>query len=270
MITLKELVQKAYPDYSGIQELPDIGVSGLECDSRRVEKDFLFVAIRGKKMDGGAFIDQAIHRGAAAVVVDEDDRAVRDVLRIRVPECRLAASKFAAAFYGEPAKRLSVIGITGTNGKTTSSYILEHLLRKENKKAGVIGTVNYRFAGKEYPAVETTPGPLRLQSMLAEMLAAGCTHAVMEVSSHALDQDRVADIAFSQALFTNLTQDHLDYHGTLDNYFECKAKLFLGLSKNQTAVLDQGHSWLKSLATLFPRLKFAAGNPRETQSSPSF
>ena len=247
MISLKELVRKAYPDYSEIQKIPDVSIDGLECDSRRVGKNFLFVAIRGKKLDGAGFIQEAVRRGAVAVVIDGDQKIAGDIPRVRVSDCRLAASRLAAVFYGEPAKKLSVIGITGTNGKTTTSYLLEHLLKKENKKTGVIGTVNYRFAGKEIPAAETTPGPLRLQSILSEMLGAGCTHVAMEVSSHALDQGRVADIEFSQGLFTNLTQDHLDYHGTLEKYFECKAKLFLGLSKRSTAVLNADDSRVRGL-----------------------
>ena len=241
MISLKKLVLAAYPDYPA-KDLPDLAIRGIECDSRRVEKDYLFVAIRGERLDGRAYIEEAEKRGASAVVVDGDVPAGA-VPRVRVPECRQASSKLAAAFYGEPAKKLCVIGITGTNGKTTSSYLIEHLLKKEGKTPGVIGTVSYRFAGKEMPAVETTPGPLRLQSMMSEMLLAGCTHVVMEVSSHALEQGRTVGIDFAATLFTNLTQDHLDYHGTMENYFESKVKLFTGLDKNKTAVLNADDRW---------------------------
>ncbi len=249
MISLKELVVGAYPDYPQPQAIPDILVRGLECDSRKIEKDFVFVAIRGQKLDGRAFIAEALQRGAAAVVLDEGKSPAGLVPFVRVPECRSAASKLADVFYDHPSRALSVIGITGTNGKTTSSYLLEHLLQKENKKVGVIGTVNYRFNGNEIPAVETTPGPLRLQSMLDRMRTAHCTHVVMEVSSHALDQNRVQGIEFSAALFTNLTQDHLDYHKTFERYFECKAKLFTALPKNSVAVLNADDPWAMKLAS---------------------
>ena len=175
-MTLKELVLGAYPDYPEPQSLPDVSVRGLECDSRKIAKDFVFIAIRGKKLDGGAYIEEAARRGASAVVVDKDERRPGTVPFVRVPECRLAASRLGSVFYEHPSKALSVIGITGTNGKTTCSYLLEYLLQKENKKTGVIGTVNYRYAGNEIPAVETTPGPLCLLSMLNEMRKAGCTH----------------------------------------------------------------------------------------------
>ncbi len=162
MISLKELILKAYPDYSWPQSIPDVPVRGLECDSRKIEKDFVFVAIRGEKQDGRAFIAEAVRRGASAVVVDEEKPPSDIIPFALVPDCRLAASKLGNAFYDNPSKSLSVVGITGTNGKTTSSYLIEHLLKKENQKIGVIGTVNYRFNGNEIPAVETTPGSLDL------------------------------------------------------------------------------------------------------------
>ena len=248
MISLKELIRAAYPDYPDAAALPEVPVSGLECDSRRVRKGFLFVAIRGKKLDGRQFIQEAIGRGASAVVTDNLEKPDGPVPFLLVPDSRSAASKLAAAFYGNPSEKLTVIGLTGTNGKTTVSYLIEHLLQKENKKVGVIGTVNYRFDGQEEPSKETTPGPLKSQEILSEILKAGLSHAVMEVSSHALDQDRVSDIRFSAAAFTNLTQDHLDYHGTMEHYFESKAKLFTGLGPETTSVLNADDAWAMRLA----------------------
>jgi UDP-N-acetylmuramoyl-L-alanyl-D-glutamate--2,6-diaminopimelate ligase len=243
MRSLKALVNEALPGISRPDALPEISIRGLECDSRNVGKDFLFVAIRGVKKDGAEFIDEAIRRGAAAVVTDRPLSAATEIPFILVPECRDAIAQLASAFYGHPAQKLKTVGITGTNGKTTSSYLIEYFLSKAGKRAGVLGTVSTRFAGKEIPAAETTPGPLRIQQVLSEMVEARCDHAVMEVSSHALDQNRVGGIGFEAALFTNLTQDHLDYHKTLEAYFECKAKLFLGLSRGKTAVLNADDAW---------------------------
>ncbi len=247
MIPLKRLVLEAYPDFPNHRQLPEISIQGLECDSRKVEKGFLFVAIRGVKKDGGEFIREAIERGAAAVVTDSREDGAQEIPFILVPECRLAMARLATAFYGNPSKCLKVIGITGTNGKTTASFIIEHLLARQNKKVGVIGTINYRFGGKEIPAVETTPGPLKMQQILSQMVDAGCQFAVMEVSSHALDQNRVGGIDFAGGLFTNLTQDHLDYHKTFEAYFECKSRLFLGLSRDKFSVLNRDDAWSEKL-----------------------
>src|SRR3989338_8394505 len=155
MMRLKELVLQACPDYRDLLAIPDRWIKGVQCDSRKVEKDFLFVAIRGKEKNGNEFVEEALSRGAVAVVTDQagksDQRAAPFIL---VPECRLAMANLAAVFYGRPSLAMKVIGITGTNGKTTTAYLIEHLVRMENKKVGVIGTVNYRFDGHEIPAAE--------------------------------------------------------------------------------------------------------------------
>jgi UDP-N-acetylmuramoyl-L-alanyl-D-glutamate--2,6-diaminopimelate ligase len=262
-ISLEELVLKTYPDYPNPLAIPDVPVRGLECDSRKIEKDFVFVAVRGKKLDGRVFIEEAARRGASAVVVDEEKLFQGNVPCVFVPECRLAASKLAGVFYGEPSKHMSVIGITGTNGKTTTSYLLEHLLQKENQKVGVIGTINYRFNRNEIPAAQTTPGPVELQAMLSQMQKNRCMHVVMEVSSHALDQNRTAGIVFSGALFTNLTQDHLDYHGSLENYFECKARLFEALPKNGASILNADDAWAMKLVSRVKGRSWTYGMDRQ-------
>jgi UDP-N-acetylmuramoyl-L-alanyl-D-glutamate--2,6-diaminopimelate ligase len=244
--SLKDLITGAYPDFPKKNEIPDIAIQGLECDSRKVGKDFLFVAIQGAKADGNAFIAEAISRGAAAIVADKP-AGKQPIPFILVPECRLAMAKLATTFYGNPAKQMKLVGITGTNGKTTSSYLIEHFLIADKKRVGVIGTVNYRFAGHEIPAQETTPGPLRIQEILSRMVEKDCHVAVMEVSSHALDQKRVEGIDFQAALFTNLTQDHLDYHKTIEKYFECKALLFSSLKPSSFAVINNDDAWSRKL-----------------------
>ena len=225
----------------------DIPIEGIECDSRRIRDRFLFVAIRGAKLDGCLYLKEAMDKGAAALVVETGRGVLGKLPCIEVSDTRIAAAKLAAAFYQNPSKKMKTIGITGTNGKTTSSYFLEHFLLKENKKVGVIGTVNYRMPGKSIPAVETTPGPLRIQAILSDMARAGCQVAVMEVSSHALDQKRIYGVHFERALFTNLTQDHLDYHKTMEAYFEAKLRLFSGLSKNETSVINADDPWAQRL-----------------------
>lgn len=247
MISLRELCRQAFPDFPKTFSFPDSPVRGLACDSRKVEKDFLFVAIRGVKKNGYAFIEEAVSRGAVAIVGEESENVSTHLPFIPVPESRLALAQLAGVYYGHPSRDMTMVGITGTNGKTTSTFLIEHLLSKENQKVGVIGTVNIRFDGQSIPAVETTPGPLQVQRVLAQMREHSCRFVVMEASSHALDQNRVGGIDFDTALFTNLTQDHLDYHGTLERYFDCKSRLFLGLGPDKTAVLNADDPWAMSL-----------------------
>ncbi|MBI3252323.1 MAG: UDP-N-acetylmuramoyl-L-alanyl-D-glutamate--2,6-diaminopimelate ligase [Candidatus Omnitrophica bacterium] len=247
MISLKALFEEAYPERREFSSLPDLEIRGLECDSRKVGKDFLFLAVRGVKQDGGDFVREAIERGASAVAGERPLDLPGAIPFILVPGCREAASRLAGSFYRHPARHLQVIGITGTNGKTTCSYLVEHFLKTSGREVGVIGTVNTRFAGRQIPASETTPGPLRLQSIFSEMVSAGLPYAVMEVSSHALDQGRVSGIDFAAALFTNLTQDHLDYHKTLEAYFEAKSRLFTGLSPGQFSVINGDDPWGQKL-----------------------
>ena len=249
-MTLRQLMLDAFPDHPAPDSLPDVPVSGLECDSRKIERGFVFVALRGAKLDGNAFIGEAARRGASAVIADAVPDSPTGVPVVSVPDSREAAARLASAFYGHPSKRLKIVGVTGTNGKTTTTYLAEFLLDQHQKKPGVIGTVSYRYAGVETPAVETTPGPLDLQRLFSAMVQSGCESAVMEVSSHALDQHRVGGIDFTAAVFTNLTQDHLDYHGSMQAYFESKAKLFSGLSSGSTAVLNCDDAWSAKLAGL--------------------
>lgn len=247
MMKLRDLVREAFPDHPGLPKIPEVPIRGLEVDSRKVEKDFVFIAVRGVKQNGNDYIEEAIRRGAAAVVTDSP-KDIAEVPQVVVAEARSATAKIASVFYGNPSGTMKVIGITGTNGKTTTTYLLEHLLTHEGKKTGVLGTVSYRLGDEVVLAKETTPGPLQIQRFFTKMRDAACDYAVMEVSSHALDQRRVEGIDFQCALFTNLTQDHLDYHKSLDAYFRSKARLFLSLRKGKTAILNADDPWAMKLA----------------------
>ena len=177
------------------------------------------------------------------------ERGKNAPLRLELPDPREALGRLAAALNGQPARKMVMIGITGTNGKTTASYLLEDLIRRCGGEPGVIGTVSYRYRQRVVPATHTTPGPETLQRLLAEMAAAGVTHVVMEVSSHALEQRRVAGIRFDAALFTNLSHDHLDYHGGMESYYACKKRLFSDYLKPAgAAVVVAGDGWNQRLA----------------------
>ncbi len=193
--------------------------------SQDVTPGGLFVAVKGFAADGHDFIEQAIARGAAAVVCEKPCSAAGAVM-IPVADSRKALAALAAEFYGHPSRHMTVIGITGTNGKTTTSYLIESILQAAGHATGVIGTINYRFGGKCFDTPVTTPESLDLQRILADMRSAGVTHAVMEISSHALDLCRVHACNIDVAVFTNLTQDHLDFHQTMEAYWASKRKLF--------------------------------------------
>ena len=200
-------------------------IKGIAYHSKQIGKGFLFAAIRGMEVDGHRFIEEAIERGAEAVVLEEE-RKVSNRTMILVPNSRQALAKISSNFYGDPSSRIRLIGITGTNGKTTTTYLLESILKKAGYTVGVIGTINYRFGQKTTPAPNTTPESLELQKIIWEMLGEGTSHVIMEVSSHGLDLDRVYGCQFDGAVFTNFTSEHLDYHKTLEQYFESKKKLF--------------------------------------------
>jgi len=204
-------------------------VSSVEYDSRRVKPGCLFVAMRGESSDGNRFIDSAIQAGAVAVVTDSPAEKPREgVAWAVVPHGRRALARVSANFYKKPAERIAVTGITGTNGKSTTAFLIESILAAAGRKSALIGTIEYHVAGKILPAPHTTPEALELNRILHEALAQGATDAVMEVSSHALAQERVYGVPFDVAVFTNLTRDHLDYHETMEQYFAAKRVLFEG------------------------------------------
>jgi UDP-N-acetylmuramoyl-L-alanyl-D-glutamate--2,6-diaminopimelate ligase len=207
----------------------DPAVSSVEYDSRRVKPGCVFVAMRGESSDGNRFIDQAIQAGAVAVVTDSALEKPRPGLAWAVvPNGRRALARLSANFYRKPAERIAVTGITGTNGKSTTAFLVEAILTAAGRKSALIGTIEYHVAGKVLPAPHTTPEALDLNRILSEALGNGATDAVMEVSSHALAQERVFGVPFDVAVFTNLTRDHLDYHRTMEEYFAAKRVLFEG------------------------------------------
>ncbi len=216
-------------------------VSGITYDSRRITPGMIFVAISGQKTDGHDFINSAIDRGAAAVICERNGFTSTKATKVKVTDVRAALAHAAAAFYEHPATKLKVIGVTGTNGKTTVAFMIKELLEAAGIKTGLLGTVRYEIGDRVIPAQRTTPEALEIQQMMASMVRSDCQACVMEVSSHALEQKRVAGIDFDVAIFTNLTQDHLDYHGTMENYFTAKQKLFTGVeqgSRRGTVVIN--------------------------------
>jgi UDP-N-acetylmuramoyl-L-alanyl-D-glutamate--2,6-diaminopimelate ligase len=207
----------------------DPGVSSVEYDSRRVKPGCAFVAMRGESSDGNRFIDQAIQAGAVAVVTDSADEKPRPgVGWAVVANGRRALARVSANFYKRPAERIAITGITGTNGKSTTAFLVESILTAAGRKSALIGTIEYHVAGKVLPAPHTTPEALELNRIFNEALGHGASDAVMEVSSHALAQGRVYGVPFDVAVFTNLTRDHLDYHKTMEEYFAAKRMLFEG------------------------------------------
>ncbi len=200
-------------------------VTGLNCDSRLVEQGDLFFALKGVHAEGGAFVHQAVEQGACGVVTDQEIPET-SIPIVRVPAAREAMADIANAYYGFPSSKLAVSGVTGTNGKTTTAWIIRHLCETIGRSCGLIGTIEYILPGISEPASRTTPESIDLQRMLARMRDGGFKAASLEVSSHALAQHRARGIEFDAAIFTNLTQDHLDYHGTMEEYFDAKTLLF--------------------------------------------
>lgn len=249
----------------------DMDITCVCADSKTVKTGSLFVAIDGTKVKGSSFIEEAIGKGAVCVVVPEDTfgNVSRKVPVISSPDTRYCLAMLADEFFGHPSGRLKVVGITGTNGKTTITYLIRSILQEVNFSSGIIGTINYSFKDKIIPAPNTTPGPLALQSLLKQMADAGCHYCVMEVSSHALDQKRAEGIDVEAAIFTNLTQDHLDYHGNLENYFLAKARLFSGLPEDSYAILNAECPFGRRLIPLTKGkvITYAIGLPADIMAS---
>lgn len=207
----------------------DVLVNAITDDSRSVKPGSLFVAVKGEQTDGHRFIPAAMEAGMAALVAQEPV-SVTSLPFARVSDSRKALGLLGSRFYGDPSARLRVIGVTGTNGKTTTTYVCKALLEGLGRQVGLIGTVAYQVGKETLPAAHTTPGAIELQQLLVKMVIAGCTTAVMEVSSHALAQDRTVGCEYDVGVFSNLTQDHLDFHRTMEDYFQAKLRLFTGLT----------------------------------------
>ena len=213
-------------------------VSGLAADSRRVRSGDVFFALLGEHDDGNRFVPDAIARGAAAVVARASDPAWRGVPVVTTPDVRRCVALMAARFWGEPSARLTAVAVTGTNGKTSLTYLMEAFWRAQGTSPGVIGTVSYRRNGRARPAPLTTPEAIDLQAELAAMVTEGVQAVAVEVSSHALALDRTRGCQWDVAVFTNLSHDHLDMHGSAEHYLASKAQLFTALPEGGTAVLN--------------------------------
>jgi UDP-N-acetylmuramoyl-L-alanyl-D-glutamate--2,6-diaminopimelate ligase len=214
------------------------GVSAIAYDSRRVSAGAVFVALRGLKADGTAFVPQAVTRGARVIVAEVPRPEGMSAPWLVVSDARLALALLADRFYDHPSRRMRVVGVTGTNGKTTTAYLLAAILDAANLKAGLLGTVTYRLGGEEREASRTTPEAPDVQQLLDEMIRQGCKSAVMEVSSHALALKRVDGMRFAAGIFTNLTRDHLDFHEDMENYFLAKRRLFEMLPEDAPGIIN--------------------------------
>jgi len=206
-----------------------IDISSLALDSREASRGSLFFALPGARTDGRRFVAQAIERGAVAVAAPAPIEAPSSVTSIVFPSIQRSMSEIAARFYGEPSAKIRLVGVTGTNGKTTTTHLLESIWQAAGFRPGIIGTIHYRVGTRSWPAPFTTPDALALQRVLSEMVGEGATHVAMEVSSHALAQGRASDCRFDGAMFTNLTRDHLDFHPDMESYFAAKRSLFTEL-----------------------------------------
>ena len=242
---------------SGAAAFGDLGIAEVAYDSRKVKPGTLFVAIHGGKFDGNKFASDATSRGAVAIVSEQTrpEAIAAEIPWITVPDARKALAAIAANYFGRPADVLKLIGVTGTNGKTTTSYLVDSILRAAGCEVGLLGTIAYRLVRETRPATHTTPESLDLQSFLADIVRAGGTHAVLEASSHALALDRLWGCPFAVAIFTNLTRDHLDYHKTFEDYFAAKRRLFEGTGAAVPAagVINHGDEYGKQLAGLAGR-----------------
>lgn len=246
---LKDVALRVKDPIAGLE------VRNITIDSRLVREGDLFIAFRGYDKDGYEFIDEAVRKGAKIIISEKDFQSPGAFKKILVCDTRQALPVISCNFYGHPSDKLKVVGVTGTNGKTTITYIIENMIKCAGERAGVIGTISYRVGDKVIPAKNTTPGPLEVQSMLSEMAACGSRYAVMEISSHSLDQRRVSGILFDTAIFTNITSEHLDYHKTLDNYFKAKTAIFDNLKPGATAILNNDDQKVASLKSV---LKYKA------------
>ncbi len=224
------------------KDFRDIEIKGVTCDSREVKDGYAFVCIKGALSDGHSYAKSAAEKGATVIIAEQDTGLKNQII---VPDTHAAYSDMCAAWFDRPADKLKLIGVTGTNGKTSVTYMIKKILEANGHKVGLIGTIQNMIGDESVAAKNTTPGAYELNSLFALMVEKGCTYAVMEVSSHALDQCRVYNLDFEVAVFTNLTQDHLDYHITMDNYLEAKKKLF---KMCKTAILNSDDPYSEKIA----------------------
>jgi UDP-N-acetylmuramoyl-L-alanyl-D-glutamate--2,6-diaminopimelate ligase len=246
--------------FSGNEEFE---IQGIAYSSQAVHQDYLFAALKGVKKDGYDFVQEAIEKGAAVILSERPVSSEFDLNWIEVKNARKSLALCSANFYLHPSRHLKVIGITGTKGKTTITYILESILKNSNLSPGVIGTISYRGPGLDMTAERTTPEAPDLQRMIKALVEQNASHCLMEVSSHSLELDRVTGIHFDVVAFTNLSGEHLDYHHTIERYFEAKKKLFLINQEKQIAVVNSDDRWGKRLAEELQSKTLTYGlNPR--------
>lgn len=236
-MTLSELIKNI--DTVNITGSTDIEIKGVDIDSRRVAEGHLFVAMKGTQVDGHTFIGKAVDQGAAAILCEDMPAEVAEgVTYVQVSSTEDAVGKVATQFYGDPSRKLKLVGVTGTNGKTTIATLLYNMFRKLGYKCGLLSTVCNYIEEEKIPADHTTPDPIELNALLSRMVDAGCEYAFMECSSHAIAQKRIGGLNFTGGIFTNLTRDHLDYHKTFENYRDAKKAFFDGLPKTAFAITN--------------------------------
>jgi UDP-N-acetylmuramoyl-L-alanyl-D-glutamate--2,6-diaminopimelate ligase len=237
MITVKELTRDI--EIIQLKGEQSTVINGLAFDSRKVEEGFLFFAIKGTHNDGHQYIEQVIGKGAIAIVCEDMPSEIRNgLVYIQVKNSSLALGVIASAYYGHPSEKMKLIGVTGTNGKTTTATLLYRLVKDMGYKAGLISTIVYKIDDETLPASHTTPDQLQLNQLMRQMVDAGCEYCLMEVSSHAVDQNRIAGLDFDGAIFSNITHDHLDYHKTFDAYIKAKKQFFDGLKPEAFAITN--------------------------------
>lgn len=227
----------------------DPDILGIAYDSRMVQPGWLFVAVSGHQADGASFITEALSKGAVAVVSENDLKLGSGMVHVQVANARRALAELSCAYFGDLSRQMTVVGVTGTNGKTTTSYMIREIFKKAGMHPGLLGTVAYEIGERAIPASRTTPEATDIHAMFKQMKDVGCDSAVLEVSSHAIALDRVYGIDFNVSIFTNLTQDHLDYHKDMDSYFDVKAQMFKGLEEgqNRSAVINVDDPWGRRL-----------------------
>ena len=260
-MTLDELIAPLEKQGEVAQQRGDvhINITSLTDDSRQVRPGTLFVAVKGERVDGHTYVRQAVAAGAAALIVQDATVAQNQTVpTIGVRDSRRAVGLLAARLRNDPSRHLRMIGVTGTNGKTTTTYLVKAMLESAKRHVGLIGTVSYEIGSERIDAAHTTPGAVELQQLLARMVEAGMDAVAMEVSSHALAMDRTSGCEYDTAVFTNLTQDHLDYHHTMDEYFEAKLRLFTGMtmvgnkSGPKRAIVNADDPWASRIKRVCP------------------
>lgn len=234
---LKELLKNIKP--ISIEGNIDVEIAGVNIDSRRIKDGHLFIAIKGTQVDGHSYINKAIELGAIAILCEDvPTNKIAGITYIKVTSTEDAVGKVATIFYGDPSAKLKLVGVTGTNGKTTIATLLYNMFRKFGYKCGLLSTVCNYIDGEVIPADHTTPDPIELNELLGKMVSEGCEYAFMECSSHAIAQKRIGGLKFTGGIFTNLTRDHLDYHKTFENYRDAKKEFFDGLPKSAFAITN--------------------------------